>query len=246
MTACIVSPEEVESLRAQKACVRNEPKLDPTQHKRLMDLQQTVTRQAADLARLRTDHEAARSVAQRATNARLAEKKQYEEDLTHENIRWQVALQMRDECIDALRNQVADTEDELAEAKAYSLTVAAASSEAKARNTKVPETAALAVVREREATAQQDLNELRSRSNRAEAELAKALAELRDSRVVGDELLHKVIALETEREDAQLHRARGAGLQAECTDLQRRCEGQKDIIETQSKSLEEAVAQKGK
>ncbi|GAA5883219.1 hypothetical protein JCM3774_001937 [Rhodotorula dairenensis] len=235
--------QEVEDLRAQKARIRNEPRLDPLQQKQLMDLQQTVARQSSDLTRLRVDLEAARSVALQANNARLAGTKRHEENLAHENGRWKVALEMRDERIKVLKTQVASSGDMLTEVKAELATAAAALVDAKAENAQPSEMDALAAVRQQLSKSEQALGELQARTDRAEANVAKASAELRESIGQCDELRGKLADVEKERDNHQGHQADSERLRAECADLQRRCEGQKDMIETQSKNLKEAVAQ---
>lgn len=235
---------EVEELKQQHARVRNEPRLDPIQQKHLHEANLTIARQNTDLANLRRDLEAARKAAQQAVTERQAATKRHEEEVALENRKWKVALQMRDERIDALQAQVRSNEETVAQLK-EDRAAAAAASDARLEETKRKESDALEAARLQLSQAQQELQTLQSRFEDAQADAARTSAEFRQSIEQRDELERKLAALEKESEERQAQEGELERLRSEHADLQRRYDGQKEVIETQSRNLKEAVVQKG-
>lgn len=235
---------ELEELKQQSARIRNEPRLDPVQQKQIFDLEQAISRQNTELARLQRERDASRKVAQQADDEREAAAKRHEDEVTHENRRWKVALQMREERINVLQAEVCSGEQTLAKLKADHAAVDA-TSDARLKETKRNDSDALEAARLELSQTQEDLRILQSRFGNAQADAACTSAELRASIDQRDELERKLAAREKEREERQTQEADWERLRTEYADLQRRYDGQKEVIETQSRNLKEAVVQKG-
>ena len=235
---------ELEELKQQNARISNGPRPDPIQQKQLFDLNQAISRQNSELARLQREREAARKATQQAIDERQAAAKRHEEEVAHENRKWKVALQMRDERMDALQAQVRLSEQAAARLKEERAAVAAAS-DARLEETKRTESDALAASHLQLSEVQQELRTVRARFDDTQAEAARVSEELRQSIDQRDEMERKLASLEKEREASQTQQADLERLRAEYADLQRRYDGQKEVIETQSRNLKEAIVQKG-
>ena len=235
---------ELEELKQQNARISNGPRPDPIQQKQLFDLSQAISRQNSALDRLQRQREAARKATQQALDERQAAAKRHEEAVAHENRKWKVALKMRDERIEALQAQVRAGEQTLAKLKADHAAVAA-TSDAPLEETKRTESDALAASRLQLSETQQELRTVRARFDDTQAEAARVSEELRQSIDQRDEMEPKLASLEKEREASQTQQADWERLRAEYADLQCRYDGQKEVIETQSRNLKEAIVQKG-
>ncbi|GAA5982969.1 hypothetical protein JCM10908_006854 [Rhodotorula pacifica] len=235
---------ELEQLKQQHTRMRNEARPDPAQQQRIFELNQTILRQNNDFKHLRADLEAARHAVQQAVNDRLAASKRHEEETEYEKRQWKVALQMRDERIDALQAQSRMSEEKLSKVIAEHTAAMAAQSEAGAKQQKQYEDDAAAEVRQQLVAAQPELSLLQTEANAAKAEAASNSAELREVIRQCDNLKQRLCNVEKERDDLRCVKIELEQLKVEHVDLRRGHDGQKEMLDAQGKRLREAVEQK--